>query len=254
MNPYIHIVLSIFIFVSIIYFYNQVNKKQYSNLFFLSKNELYEFLKADHDNYYSSFSLTDLQVRNANTVEEYVNNFQVSISEFDDNEKEKLKKVSEKADNLLRVFKKNHFDGKKASEILWKFCCVQGKEYENGLPHTRNNVIIVSKELIAGSTENSLLKIAIHEKVHVYQKLYPEETEMYLKDQRFEKLKKKHQDVRANPDTDGWIYSKNEETYEAVYKENPVSLEDVKISGGSFKFEHPFEEMAYEIEKLCDNQ
>ena len=73
----------------------------------------------------------------------------------------------------------------KALYIPWYICCTQGLSYENGVPHTRGNYIIISKEHIKNKDVNELANTLVHEKVHVYQKLYPDDVSKYLEKYNF---------------------------------------------------------------------
>ena len=142
----------------------------------------------------------------------------------------------------VKTIKLDWFNGQKASKISWKIAYIPGLKYEHGLPHTRNDVIIITKP-------THLFTTLVHEKVHLYQKKYPDDVELYLLQKGFERLRKREKKdcIRANPDIDQWIYKRGKRIYKCVYKSKfPDSIEEVT----SFMFEHPFETMAEDIEKL----
>ena len=101
------------------------------------------------------------------------------------------------------------------------------------------------------------MKTLVHEQVHIYQKMYPNELNYYLKKKNFKRLKKKtkYENIRANPDLDNYIYKDaNNEIYRASYNENPKSIEDITYYPFNQQFyEHPNERMAIEFEKILDN-
>ena len=147
------------------------------------------------------------------------------------------------------------FNGYKASLIPWNLGCINGKLYENGLPHTRNDIILISNKDINKYNVNKLVKTLIHEKVHIYQKIYPNDCNIYIQTHNFTKLKirNNNDNIRANPDLDNWIYKdKNEKIYKAEYNNKfPKSIEDITYYPlNSQSYEHPYEKMAIDIEHL----
>ena len=155
--------------------------------------------------------------------------------------------VSLVADMSSDIFSRD-FDYSKFNKIPWKFGIINGKLYENGLPHTRGDVIILSKRIIRGNYK-WLIELLIHEKTHVFQKLYPDYASNYIKQNNFVKVGHNKGIVRANPDTDDYTYadmSGNE--LKAIYKENAKRIKDVIIQDQYY--EHPFERMAIDFEKM----
>lgn len=202
----------------------------------LSKKALTLYLYSDPDNYYSSFTKYDLRARKVSSIKEYLSNIKKSVSFFSTFEKQKIRNFISQIDEKMKYIKINGFDGEKATRLPWIIGCVIGDLYEDGLPHTRNNVIILPRDCID-------IETLIHEKVHVYQKIYKEEMKEYLK--QFEK-EPRHELSRANPDIDNWIYSKNGKRFSCVYRsKNPKSIQDVVG-----KYEHPFEILAENVTNL----
>ena len=230
------------------------NLKYDSNIIFLDKNDLYNILSNDKDNYYKSFYPIDFYVRKIKNIEEYLNYIKKSISSPNNIEKNKITKCINNANKKLKYINKSWFNGEKCIKLQWKIGMVTGKLYENGLPHTRDDIIIISKEDINLYTEKKLTKTLIHEKIHIYQKMYPNDINIYLNINNLKKYKKKteNDNIRANPDLDSWIYiDNNNNVYKAVYNKNPQSVEDIEyFPYNSQSSEHPFEKMAIEIENL----
>ncbi len=218
-----------------------LNEHFNNHINFLTKEELINFLIKDPDNYYKKFTKLDMQVRNIKSIEEYNDNIKESCIDIDNNYRLKLIKNIGKADERLSKINLPGFDGLKCSKIKWNIGIVNGKKYEGGYPHTRNDIIILPNNLDS-------VNILIHEKVHIYQKMYPEDIQIYLKDNGFTKEYKliNRENHRANPDLDNWIYKKNNKILETRYIENPKSITDV--INKDFTNEHPFEYMAYSIE------
>ena len=258
MSRIIVIILLLFILLILFIFINKFLKKNNENfnnkIVFLKGYELYKILKEDKDNYYKTFFDNDFYSRKIKTIDEYIELIKSSPTEFNDYEKTKWTKCIKEADIFFENILFEWFNGKKAINIQWNLGIVKNKLYENGLPHTRNNIIIISKENVNNFNELKLTKTLIHEKVHIYQKIYKNDIIIYLKKNNFIKYKKKTNldNIRSNPDLDNWIYKdSNNNILKAVYNNNPSSIEDIKYSPiNNQTYEHPFEKMAIEIEKL----
>ena len=97
------------------------------------------------------------------------------------------------------------------------------------------------------------METLIHEKIHVYQKMYPDITNNIIKKLNFKLVgKRKYSDmIRVNPDTDDNIYSYNNNIMKAQYTSiNPTSIADIKYNiSQEQSYEHPYEWMAIDIAK-----
>lgn len=220
-----------------------------SNVYYMNKKELEEYLIKDIDDYYKHFSEKDFKARNVNNLDEYYKNIRKACIDINSSDKKILNKCINKANEKLNKYKCVGFDGSKCANLQWKIGMVKDKLYEEGYPHTRHNVIIIPISLL--NNKHQLINTLIHEKIHVYQKTYPEDIEQYLKENGFTKykLRKEMDNTRSNPDMDEWIYkNKNGDIMMAEYFDNPTSIMDVNIKpNNSSKYEHPFEYMAYDI-------
>jgi hypothetical protein len=188
-----------------------------------------------------------------NNLNDYYNNIKKSCIDIDESNINILNNCIYNANNKLRDYKCTGFDGNKCANLEWNIGLIKDKLYEEGYPHTRNNIIIIPLYLL--NSKSQLINTLIHEKIHVYQKTYPEDIEKYLEANGFTKYKLRNDfnnsgvKTRANPDMDQWIYkNKKGEIMSTEYNDNPNSLMDVKtIPIDNTKFEHPFEFMAYDI-------
>jgi len=117
------------------------------------------------------------------------------------------------------------------------------------MPHTRNDIIILPK--YKDDEEDFLTKLLIHEKIHIYQRFFPDLSELYINNLGFRKYKKVTVDdkSRANPDINEWIYKdKQGQIYKSVFKINPKKIKDVIFFPiNKSRYEHPFEKMANDI-------
>jgi hypothetical protein len=246
----LYILLFLILILTFFWYNNVLEKMQNEEPIFIyfNKDELYNYLIKDTDKYYESFSNLDLSVRGLKNLEDYKDKIKEACHECDNNIIKQLNKNINKADDLLREYKCTGFDGEKCANIKWKIGIVDGKSYEGGYPHTRHDVIILPLNLI---TTNSFINTLIHEKIHVYQKLYPEDIEEYLKENGFSqyKLRKDEEMTRANPDMNEYLYKdKENKIMMAKYNNNPKSLMDVTVyPNNNYNYEHPFEYMAYTI-------
>ena len=224
-------------------------------IIFINSNDLNNILVEDKDNYYKSFFIKDYKTRNIKNINEYIDFIKNSVSNFNNNQKDKIKKCIYKANLKILKINLEWFNGNKAIKIPWKIGCIKEKLYEYGLPHTRNDIIIISSNDIDNFSENKLIKTLIHEKVHIYQKKYYIEVLKYLKMNGFKKIKKRDENdnIRANPDLDDWIYEDKNHIYKAIYNKNPSNITDITYYPiNKQSYEHPFEKMAIDIENLIN--
>ena len=248
-------ILSIFIVFIIInnFILSNVNEKfDENNIQFLSKEDVTNILINDDDNYYKKFFNVDFRMRNVSSANEYIELIKNTSCDMNVIQKNKIRKCINKANERLKKINFEWFDGEKAASIPWKIGSIQGKLYENGLPHTRNDVIIISKKNIDNYNNDKLTNTLIHEKVHVYQKKNNSDVEKYLIENNFKAIKYRDEEdyIRANPDLDNIVYSDlNDNIYKATYTQNCKTIEDVVYTPqNSQTYEHPFEKMAIYIE------
>ena len=242
------IIIIIIIIIFLLILYNKPEVSSMAN--YMHYNELKDYLLEDKDDYYKNFSDLDLKARKVNNINEYYENIKKSCIDIDNNNMDILNYCISIANNKLKKYKCIGFDGVKCADLEWNIGLVKDKLYEEGYPHTRYNVIIIPLNLL--KNESQLIDTLIHEKIHVYQKTYPEDIEKYLEDNGFSKYKLRsdlNKYTRSNPDMDQWIYKNNkDEIMMTEYMNNPKSIMDVKtIPINNSKYEHPFEYMAYNI-------
>jgi hypothetical protein len=240
------------------------------NIHFMSYKETSEFLVNDKDRYVSNFSELDLHARNVKTHIEYISNIEDTAISFSDEEKELLIKCSNNADKYFKTetYKElkygKHINGNDIADIKWIFACTYTnhfnnviKEYEEGLPHTRENIIFVSKNVLKYD-ELNLTNTLIHEKIHIYQRYNSKLFDKIIREMGLLELDKKSfkyaKYIRSNPDTNSKIYYdsdsiiNNDKDGIMVYlyrNENPNGINDVIQN--NYSKEHPYEKIAYEI-------
>ena len=238
---WIFLFLLVLVIIFLILFFNRVS------ICFSSPREIYNYIETNHD-FYKRFSEADFKARNIETIEEYLDKIKPEISCFTFFEKLKILYCIYCADDRIRQIHFNWYQGEKASKIPWKIGCLDGKTYEEGLPHTIKDMIILYRHDVNNSIEE-LTNLLIHENVHLYQKKYPDDTLLYLSQNGVSFYKKiKESDSAANPDTDNNIYEDHSKIYKSEYKSSsPSSINDIK---NNIHEEHPLEKMAYDIQNI----
>ena len=228
-----------------------------SSIKFLTSEETTSFLLLDTDTYVSTMTRFDLSARKVTSPEDYLELITNKDSpEFEYSNKAKLSECCMIADKRLKDFHSVKFPGFNAviaSNIKWKLAKISNN-YENGYPHTRQDIIFLSHKTINSSKED-LIKTLIHEKVHLYQRMYKEDINDFLKANKIIIFTEKQnfELARANPDTDKYIYVMDKNPMTAVYtSKNPKGIDDVLFTPkNSHEFEHPYELQAYQIADAC---
>jgi len=222
------------------------------NIRFMTKDQTAAFLYNDPDGYVANLSPTDLYARKTNSTNDYRIAISESAQEIPDDLKSKLIIAANKADKLFATLNLGSLNCSNIVSLPWIFGLTKGKAYENGLPHTRTNIIFLST--IIDTNNSKLVNTLIHEKIHVYQRAYPAEISNYLESKGYTRFKSSIgiPRNRSNPDLDNWIYYNpvNGKPMIAYYSsDKPSDISDIVLSDPSF--EHPYELMAYTIaEKL----
>lgn len=265
-NFFIIVLMFIFIVYILYHIYKNnlefklIDKKEHfdnQNIKYLTYNETADFLLKDPDNYVKNMTDIDLYARKVSSHDEYISEISKNAISFNKDEKDKLLKCTELADNFLNNYVNSvyNINGKDIANIKWIFALTNKRskkdkiEYEEGLPHTRTDIIFLSKYVL-NNNELDLTNILIHEKIHIYQRYNKELVENIIKNMGYE-ITRKNKNIyllRANPDLNDNIYYDKQNNIEmlGLYKNStPNSISDIIIS--NFSIEHPYEKMAYEI-------
>lgn len=232
---------------------------QPSKVVFLSVNEIRSFISQDRDNFTKKFSRYDLYARNAHSIEEYVVRSAESACEFTVFEKQLLTHASQQADDFFRTRDIPELKGSSSKDVAtlpWKFAKTCGSSYEQGFPHTRHDIIFLSDRVIhvVNGTSNDyerLSRTLVHEKLHVYQRLYPDKLNMspYIPVCHRSFVSDNYR-LRANPDLDEWVYklkSSDKPILLAYASDKPSSITDTVVNANHEDGEHPYEIMAYGV-------
>lgn len=210
-----------------------------ANVTFLSREEVHAFIKKDGDGYVASLTPLDLYARGVSSSSEYIQ--RIAAAEINEEHKNNIRKLAYIVDTYLMQSGQH-----KLASVPWKIAVTSNTFYENGYPHTRQDIIFLSTNEMDSI---DLGRTLLHEKVHVYQRMYPDDANQYLRDNGYERWKLRRDEplARSNPDLDEWIYMdpKTKKPMVAYYSSSkPSSISDVTLDHPSY--EHPFEKMAYE--------
>lgn len=259
---YYYILLATIVAIILLYYFLHFYvDNSFSNAnYYMTAKETSDFLNMDSDRYVHNLSPLDLHARQVSSAKEYLNNItQTSIS-FTQPEKDMLDICTKKADIFLRNMRLNeliyyqHINRNDIANIKWIFAKthnINNIEYEEGLPHTRKNVIFLSDNVL-NYEETHLVTTLVHEKIHIYQR-YNEElfnkiisimglVEIDVVNEHTAKY------MRSNPDTNRKIYidNKTKNVMVCLYRtDKPSNINDVIMKNHSL--EHPYEKIAYEI-------
>ena len=275
---YIFALLLFIIVIAIISYYIYSNNMIYSipndvknitekyenieNIHFMTYKETADFFTKDTDMYVRNMSDLDLHARKVKTYIEYINNIEDTAISFTDEEKDLLIKCAKNADIYLRkeTFKEldyaKYINGNNIADIKWIFANTYTNRYNNilkeneeGLPHTRENIIFLSKNVLKYD-ELALTNTLIHEKIHIYQRYNSSIFDKIINEMGLKELDiktyKYAKYIRSNPDTNNKIYYNGDNIMVCLYRnDKPNSINDVVHN--NYATEHPYEKIAYEI-------
>jgi hypothetical protein len=184
-------------------------------------------------------SAADLMARNVGSVESYIN---ISANAVVDISPMYVPFVVHCYHNALRFLKRIGVPQRIPAPMI---VFTTNDVYEGGFPHTRMNVIFMN-ELNVHMGELRLSSLFVHELIHIFQRMHPEITARRLSDFGFLPIRKivGSDNVRANPDTDKLLYVGPTGKIAAEIYRSPRPWSITDIDG-----EHPYETMAYEIQK-----
>lgn len=214
---------------------------------FMTMKETASFLYEDRDGYVATMSHLDLFARGSQDPNDYCKKIAAVATDFTDEDKRKLLTAVSTASKLLTKTPYKDIDLKKACYLPWVFAKTRGLIYEDGLPHTRADIIFLNENSI---NDSDLVNTLVHEKIHIYQRAFPEEMSRILEQRGYTrwKLRTGEPRIRANPDLDPWIYfDRHSEVAMAAYytSDKPSSIGAVTLTSPAF--EHPYEAIAYEV-------
>lgn len=174
-----------------------------NNGYFINKNEFSNIVNTSP--YFERMSESDLHARNVFSKDEYKYLYIESFIEphsISEHIKRKLIEHVKYANiNLKSKFTLLY-------DIPWKFSFISDS-IENGYPHTLSDIIIISPSLIEKSNSRRLIKTLIHEKMHIFQRIYIKWCDDVINKWGFTKVENKYPisiNPRNNPDLNDNIY------------------------------------------------
>ena len=208
------IILFIIIFlISLIFLYYFLFCKT-SYIKYLS---IYEFKSiTNSSDFFNNMNSSDLQVRKSNNNNEYLKKYQLGYRAFTMQQKKILENIVNIIEN--KIYKYNNF-----KNIKWIFVKID-TNLENSFPHTIENVIVLSNNFFNYSFQSQISTI-IHEKVHIYQRIYPEYINILYNRWGFKKVEVDFNYNRNNPDIK-YYYTYNNNLLIQLYNNNPLELYD----------------------------
>lgn len=209
----------------------------------------------DTSQYFMRLKEVDLKARLATSQEEYIKTYKSHLMSFSSNETKQLNKiVRELNDNFLYQYKNLY-------KIPWNL--VKFKDIEENYPHTLGDIIFLPEKFFTYEYGRQMETI-LHEKIHVYQRMYPIETSKLIRELGFEVFNTQANIplIRSNPDTDAFVYKLNNTVQAALFpNDKPSSIKEaqVQVLQGEnpwnfgptiLQTEHPFEVMACMIPQI----
>ena len=253
--------LVVIIIVIIVIFFMRKKKKPVEsfsegNVTFFSKEDGETMLKTDPDSYFENLTKLDLEAMKFVDFDEAINKISESCINFTMDQKILLLKSTNIGDNFLRKLKISNnktVDFKKLAELEWRFILTEGDINEAGMPHTKGDVIYLSTSIF-NLNNKDLIKTLIHEKIHVYERLYPRDIQKWILDNGFNIHRRQSGiiNARSNPDVDGWTYiNPNGKESVVLYNIKPSDIMDaIYPVDNDPSSEHPYEMFAYYIDSL----
>lgn len=242
--------LLIFVLI-ILWCLNKREKYVFDEPYFMSREETVKYFLEDRDRYVVDLSDLDLIALKSTSKQDYINKIVSDARDFTSSEKKLLIKACADADKFLYNYTKiPQINAKKIANMEWVLSKTNGEWYEAGYPHTRENIIFITDDVIR---HPDLTRIMIHEKIHVFERLYPEEIEewMRVKGYTVHSKLKDYPLARSNPDVNGIVYKSKEGclTLAQFKNKNPSGIDDANYPcGRDWKHEHPYETLAYTID------
>jgi hypothetical protein len=187
---------------------------------FLTRTQTQNFLRSDPDGFIARLGPLDLAARHVRSRREYTDWAVRSAEEWSPDEKDQIWRQAQIAQEFLET---TIYSG-----IRLRFAKAR---YEDGLPHTRTNIIFLPGVVDA--------RVIVHEIVHVNQKLRGANISP-----GYVLTSQKVDNIRANPDTDGKVWYKNGVPAGAFFGPYPRNISDVMEY-----VKHPFEAEAYAAEE-----
>jgi len=175
--------------------------------------------------YFDKMSRLDLIARKSGSSEDYKRKYYNSLIAFNNADKSKLEKCIKNIDLKIKKYKNLY-------AIDWKFAKVSD-DIELGYPHTLEDTIVLSPKFLE-TPEDQMMITLLHEKIHIYQRRYPLETEELILNILNYKIKSVNSDIlelaRNNPDINNLNYGKDDYVILQIYNNfSPKNISDSRL-------------------------
>jgi hypothetical protein len=226
----------------------------YYKITFLTAKQVSEFFELDPDGYFSQLTIYDIRARGSNTVENLVQKSIEATQNFSLYEKFRLLLATRQADIFFKRIHSTvpYVNGIEIANIPWKLAKTKWNSYEGGYPHTRQDIIFITDKTLKSP---NLVKTLVHEKVHVWERMYPEQMKKWILYHKWKPYASRFQYpmARSNPDLDDTVYIDPRGKLALVQytSKSPKNIVDAKypIKDNPVS-EHPNETLAYYMDYL----
>ena len=206
---------------------NEINKTEEPLINSEITSENIKYIKPDEafenildSGYLKQFTQKDMEVRKCDTYEKCKYMYKNNLIEFTPDNKDELERLIKLCNEKTKNFKGLY-------NITWKLCKTTTK-LEEGMPHTHTDIIFLSDSFFRKNNDNSKIVTLIHEKIHLFQRIYKKRTQDLYEKFNFSKVPKKKINLRrTNPDLDSFDYNYNGVLIYSEYKDNAKTLSDV---------------------------
>jgi hypothetical protein len=226
-----YIILTLIILVILIILYLIINYLKKPSINYIS------------DPFFDRMSIYDLIAYNVKSKEEFKNKYIESITQFNNNELDKLNKNKDVANKMIRQYIKENNNN--FSRLLLKLSDINIEILKQPFikyPHTLGKTIFTPFVIEP--------KTIIHEKIHILQRLYPDDIDNIYKIDGYIKSDLKYKLQRNNPDNNNYIYTINNNPIVCLYNsENPKDINDIT----KLIDDHPNEIYAYKYADIIFN-
>ena len=175
--------------------------------------------------FFDNMNPSDLYARKVQSIKDYKRIYSTSFRPFTANERAMIAGYVETCDKRVA---QTH----RLKAIPWKFAKLD-KNIEHGWPHTLGDVIILPSDFLErGQSTNAIIDTLIHEKVHVYQRVYEDLTLQLLRGWGFTRTQtpsylKPY--MRSNPDLVGFFQYQGKAPVQLYNKIQPASIADSRV-------------------------
>lgn len=260
------IILLILLFLLKYLYKNNYVIEKYINHNIYFPDKLYVDRIIKKSDYFDNLTKEDLIARHYNGFN-YRKYFISNIKDFSHDEKRKLILLTQEINEKIKKINiKNNKNINNYINIDWKIIKISNN-IENGFPHTHGDIIILPEWIL---NSHILSDTLIHEKVHIYQRLYENDHDNLLASMGFNKINidNKLHLKQSNPDIKyDYIYN-NTYTYKKYKSTKPTKIMDAydhafDINNGEKKYnyfpnyisqhDHPYEIVASIFPLLINN-